>query len=538
MAALEAGRSGLTTVLTMKGSGATPTAGGAMAAVGPWHVEGDNKEVHFRDTVEGGAFINEQRLVRRVVDEIEKKIVELERLGAYWERSDDGKRYLLRIGGAHSYPRSVYWQDRPGRQMLKALESEVARWDNVQIYRDILITKLLVANGTVAGATAIDINFGDFILFKAKSVVLATGGAGEIYKFNTQPMGNTGDGYAMALHAGVELVDMEFVQFFPIGLVYPEDLSGISIVPPYYSRLLNAEGKRFMEKYDSERLELSTRDVVSRSIYREIQEGRGTDRGGVYCDLTYHEPGFVKEQLPSQYDLCLSMGIDLERDMLEIAPTCHYFMSGIRVDDRWETTLPGLFAAGEVVGGIHGANRLSQNSLTDLLVTGSGAGKAASEYAERADWTPIPEEEIISEYERVFSLSERVVGVRPLKIKNKLREVMWDKGSLIRNGKGLREALELIADMRENDLPRLSVSRSSTRSNREWIEALEVYNMLDVAELVIRSALFREESRGAHYREDYPERDDERWLVHVVTKLEDKIRLSTCPVDLSEIKPR
>ncbi|MFQ5710825.1 MAG: FAD-binding protein [Candidatus Geothermarchaeales archaeon] len=539
MAAIEASRSGLTTTLAIKGCGSTPMALGALAGVGPWHVEGDSKHLHFSDTVRGGAFLNEQRLVRAIVEEIDEKILELERFGAYWERTEDGKRYLLRIGGAHSHPRSVYLEDHPGREMLKAMEGEVMRRDNVRTLRGTMVTKILTSDGSIAGATAIDMRYGDFILFKAKSIVLATGGAGQIYKITTQPLGNTGDGFAMALHAGAELVDMEFIQFFPIGLVYPEDLRGLLAAPPYYSRLLNVEGERFMERYDSERLELSTRDLVSRAIYRELQEGRGTGRGGVYCDMTYNEPGFIKRQLPTLYDLCAKMGVDLERDMLEVAPTCHYFMAGIRVDERWESSIPGLFAAGEVAGGVHGANRLSQNSLADLLVSGSRAGAYASEHARETGEVPLLEEEIVEEYDRVYGLlRRRVGGIRPSEVKGKIRDLMWDEGGLIRRRRGLRQALEELNNIRLNDLSRIFLSSDSMRFNREWVEALEVHSMLDVAEAVLRSALLRGESRGAHYREDFPERDDEKWLRHVVVRLEEgEMKLSTCPVDLSEIGP-
>ncbi len=412
------------------------------------------------------------------------------------------------------------------------------RRDNVYILKNIMVTKILKSNGSVAGATAIDMKFGDFILFKSKSIVLATGGAGQIYQITTQSMDNTGDGFSMALRAGADLIDMEFVQFYPIGLAHPADLRGLLAGPPYYSHLLNTEEERFMERYDPERLELSTRDVVSRSIFRELQEDRGTERGGVYCDMTYNKPGFIKKQLPSLYDLCTRLGIDLEKDMLEVAPTCHYFMSGIRVDERWESTIPGLFAAGEVIGGIHGANRLSQNSLADLLVTGADAGRYAAEHASEVEKVSLHEEEIYLEYDKVYGLlAKSGNGLRPVEIKNKIKSLMWEKGSLIRNGDGMREALQVLADLKESDLPKISVSSSSLRSNREWIDGLEIYSMLDSAETILRSALFREESRGAHFREDFPERDDMNWMKHVVIKLMDnEVVLETCPVDQSELR--
>jgi fumarate reductase (CoM/CoB) subunit A len=541
-AAIEASNSGASVTIVLKGllgsSGSTPMAMGAIAGVGPWHEVKDSREVHFMDTVKGGAYLNEQKLVRILVEEASQRIVELERFGAFWERTEDGKRYLLRIGGGHSYPRSVYLEDRPGHEMVKAMKGEAIRRNNIQIFENTMVTRLLTADGSVVGATTINMNSGRFVVFKSKATVLATGSAGQIYPVTTQPVRNTGDGFILALQAGAELIDMEFVQFYPLGLVYPRALKGVIVGALYYCRLLNARGERFMKRYDPKRLELSTRDIVSRAVYKEVQEGRGTESGGVYCDMTFNPPGFIKEQLPLVYKLCTKLGINPEEKMLEVAPTCHYFMGGIRVDERWGTDVPGLFAAGEAVGGVHGANRLSQNSLADILVSGARAGKYAAKYAmEKERAVPIDNEQVKAEYERVYGLLGAKGDVKPFAVKIRIKRIMQDRVGLIRSREGLKQALKEIASIKEA-LTNVSVPLTTMRHNMDWIDVLEAHNMVRVAEVITRAALMREETRGAHFREEYPEKDDENWLKHIVIGLEDgEMRLATCPVDLSEVKP-
>lgn len=541
-ALIEASNSGVSTVLVLKGilgsSGSTPMAMGAMAGVGSWHEAGDSKDVHFLDTVKGGAYLNEQNLVRIFVDEADQRIVELERYGAFLERTDDGKNYLLRIDGGHSHHRSPYMEDRPGHEMLKAMKGEALRRNNVQIFENTIVTKLLMANGSVVGATTVNINTGRFILFKSKATVLATGGAGQLYPTTSQPIRNTGDGFALALKAGAQLVDMEFVQFYPLGLLYPEALRGLIVGALYVCHLLNNKGERLMERYDASRLEQSTRDIICRGVYKEIQDGRKTERGGVYCDMTFNPPGVVKTTLPLVHTLCVKLGINPEEKMLEVSPTCHYFMGGMKVNEKWETTVPGLFAAGETVGGVHGANRLSQNSLTDTLVSGARAGKYAAEYAAKLEQAaPIDGEQAKEEYARVYGLLGAKGNVRPYDAKMKLKNIMWTYAGLIRDGEGLKQALSDIESLKAT-LANVSVPLSTMRYNMDWIDALEVQNMVSVAEMVIKAALMRDESRGAHFRKDHPERNDDKWLKHIVIALENgEMKLTTCSVDLREAEP-
>ena len=543
MATLHAHNQGTKALLVVKGkfgrTGGTTCAMGAATAVGPWHEPEDSQQVHFEDTVKGGSYLNEQNLVRILVEDSPKRVLELEGLGAFWERTEEGDRYLLRIDGGHSFPRSVYLEDRPGREMLRAMGSEILR-RKIPIVEDTMVLRLLMDDGQAAGAVGVDLFTAEMVGFKANAIVLATGGAGNIYTFTTNPADVTGDGYILALGAGAELVDMEFVQFYPLGLIFPESLKGMLAGTFYYSRLLNAQGERLMKYYDS-RLEMSTRDIIARAIYSEIQKGNGTPRGGVLCDMTYNPPGFIKKQLPALNDFYLKIGIDVEKQMVEVAPTCHFFMGGIRVNEEWRSTIDTLFAAGEAAGGVQGANRLSQNSLADIMVSGGRAGDAAGQEAKRrTSFRRINEGQIEEERERVEELFARKNNdnLGPRKVKTHLNRLMWDFVGLIRSGEGLKKALADFKRMEEEDLPRITLATPSRRYNREFIETLELSNLLKVAKAVSTPALQRDESRGAHFRQDYPKWDNRNWLKHLrISQKNGALQLSDGPVNLSEMKP-
>ena len=543
MATLHARNQGAKALMVVKGkfgrTGGTTCAMGAATAVGPWHEPQDSQQVHFEDTVKGGSYLNEQNLVRILVEDSPKRVLELERLGAFWERTEEGDRYLLRIDGGHSFPRSVYLEDRPGREMLRTMGSEILR-RKIPIVEDTIILRLLMDDGQAAGAVGVNLFTTELVGFKAKAIVLATGGAGNIYPFTTNPADVTGDGYVLALGAGAELVDMEFVQFYPLGLIFPESLKGMLAGTFYYSRLLNAKGERLMKYYDP-RLEMSTRDIIARAIYSEIQKGNGTPRGGVLCDMTYNPAGFIKKQLPALNDFYLKIGIDVEKQMVEVAPTCHFFMGGIRVNEEWRSTIDTLFAAGEAAGGVQGANRLSQNSLADIMVSGGRAGDAAGREAQR--WTSfrkINEDEIELERKRIEGLFARTNNdnLGPRKIRNQLNKITWDLVGLIRSEEGLNRALAEFQRMEEEDLPRITLASPSRRYNREWIETMELSNLLKVARAVATPALRRTESRGAHFREDYPQWDNRNWLKHLrISQKNGALQTRPGPVHASEMKP-
>ena len=543
MSTLHAHNQGAKVALVVKGkfgrTGGTTCAMGAATAVGPWHEPQDSQQVHFEDTVKGGSYLNEQNLVRILVEESPQRVLELERLGAFWERTDEGDRYLLRIDGGHSYPRSVYLEDRPGREMLRAMGGEMLR-RKIPIVEDTMILRLLMDEGQVAGAVGMNLFTAELTAFKAKTMILATGGAGNIYPFSTNPADVTGDGYALALEAGAELVDMEFVQFYPLGLIFPDSLKGMLAGTFYYSRLLNAKGERLMKYYDS-RLEMSTRDIIARAIYSEIQKGNGTPRGGVLCDMTYNPPGFIKKQLPALNDFYLKIGIDVEKQMVEVAPTCHFFMGGIRVNEEWRSTIDNLFAAGEAAGGVQGANRLSQNSLADIMVSGGRAGDAGGQEAKRqASFRRLDDAQVDRERRRIEELFSRKNedNLGPRKIRTHLNKLMWDRVGLIRSEEGLKKALAEFQRLEEEDLPRITLASPSRRYNRELIEALELSNLLKVSRAVATPALQRTESRGAHFREDCPKGDNRNWLKHLrITQKNGTLRSTLGPVNTSEIKP-
>ncbi|MBM4331576.1 MAG: FAD-binding protein [Deltaproteobacteria bacterium] len=543
MATLHAHNQGAKAMMVIKGkfgrTGGTTCAMGAATAVGPWHEPEDSQQVHFEDTIKGGSYLNDQNLVRILVEESPQRVLELERLGAFWERTEEGDRYLLRIDGGHTYPRSVYLEDRPGREMLRAMGAEIIR-RKIPVVEDTMILRLLMDDGQVAGAVGTNLFNTEMIGFRAKSIVLATGGAGNIYPFTTNPADVTGDGYVLALQAGAELVDMEFVQFYPLGLIFPESLKGMLAGTFYYSKLLNAKGERLMKYYDP-RLEMSTRDIIARAIYSEIQKGNGTPRGGVLCDMTYNPPGFMKKQLPALYDFYLKIGIEVEKQMVEVAPTCHFFMGGIRVNEEWRSTLDTLFAGGEAAGGVQGANRLSQNSLADIMVSGARAGDAAGQEApKRSSFRKINEEVTAEERKKLEALFLRKKGdnLGPRKIKNRLNKLMWDAVGLIRNEEGLKGALAEFRRMEEEELPNITLATPSRRYNREFFETMELANLLKVAKAVATSALNRTESRGAHFREDYPKWDNRNWLKHLqINQRDGNLQIREGPVNLSEMKP-
>ena len=527
-------------------TGATITAPGAISAVDDrWKHPDDSIETMIEDTMRGGSFVNDENMVTTMANESAGILLELERMGSIFQRKEDGIKYDLRIDGGHSYPRCPYLEDRTGKEMLKGLISAM-RSLHVDTVEDVMIVSVLKdeESGSVTGAIGIDLINCECVLFDAKAVILAAGGGGTLYENTDNPVDVTGDGFALALKAGASLRDMEFVQFYPVGYLYPPTLKGELAGLMYHCHLLNSHGERFMEKYDPENLELSTRDLVSRAIINEIREGRGTPAGGVYMDLTYIDQEFLRNTIPAMYGTYLDIGKDPAKDYIDVAPTVHFIMGGMKVDSNWESDVPGLFGAGETCGGMHGANRLSQNALAEILVSGKHAGCGAAERAKKTDMTandPVKAEqtveEILGKYLKATaparssgtgSQKETVPeneSISPAVMRKRLRHIMWEYAGVIRNETSLNTALDMIESLGACSI---LLSSDSRYMNREISEALENEHLLMTAKAVIYSALSRRESRGAHYRDDFPQTDETKLYNNYVNYIDGdyKIRRS------------
>lgn len=530
-AAIAANKLGMDVLLIDKGfigrSGATSISIGGIAAVADPQ---DTPEAHFRDTIIGGEFLNNQHLVEIMVNEGPEKVFELEKYGMMFMRTDDGGFRLGQSGG-HTYPRILFefYPDKVGQAIMRALKSELIK-RRIPFLEEVYVIDLLTDDSKVVGAVALDLKSGDLVVISAKATVLATGGAGQLNGWDsvsaitTNPIQNTGDGHAMAFRAGAELLDMEFVQYMPMGFVYPRILHGVGIGEPGFesmvlkAKLFNAKGERFMKYYEPERLERTTRDKLTRAILTEIREGRGTEHGGVYYDYT-ENPTYPQER-PYRYMLFTKYcRVDPTRQWVEGAPTWHYFMGGVKINERCETSLPGLYAAGEVAGGIHGANRLGGNSLLDTQVFGERAGHYAARYAMEQRSVEINQEQVEKIEGLIDTLTSNREGTRPVKIRRKIQMIVWKKIGPFRDNEGLKTAIKELEEVKK-EANEMRVTKSKLRYNIEIIEALETLNMLCVAEIIARAALMRKESRGAHYREDYPQRDDDHWLRNIKIRME------------------
>ncbi len=524
-AAIEARKYGLKVIIVSKGlsfkSGCTTLAeGGYNAAFGYVDTE-DTVEDHFKDTLKGGAYLNDPELVKILVEEAPERLNELEGFGALFDRQKSGKLNQRPFGG-QTYRRTCFQGDRTGHEMMTALKEEVIRQD-IETVDEVMITSLLTDDQgrSVTGACGISLRYSEFLTFQAKSTILTTGGAGWLYPVTSNALQKTGDGFSLAYDVGADLLDMEQVQFHPTGMLYPESRKGVLVTEAVRGEggiLLNKDGERFMKNYDP-RGELATRDVVARAIYNEIREGRGTEKGGVYLDVTHLSPEIIEEKLETMLLQFLDVGLDIRKQPMEVAPTAHHFMGGTRINQHGETSLKNLYAAGEAAGGVHGANRLGGNALADTQVFGKRAGKKAAENALKAEFG-LNQDQMSAEEHRIKALF-RDGDYYPYEIKKELQETMWNNVAIIRNENGLKTAIEKITEL-NGMLGNMRVPDVGGFNN-DLQDALEVRNMLEIASLVAKSALLRQESRGAHYREDYPETRDE-WKKSIVLNQNKNIR--------------
>jgi succinate dehydrogenase / fumarate reductase flavoprotein subunit len=493
---------------SLLGKAHTVMAEGGIAAAMANVDTADDWRTHFRDTMRGGKLLNNWRMAQVHAQEAPDRVRELEQWGALFDRTPDGQ-ILQRAFGGHTFRRLCHVGDRTGLEMIRTLQDRGVQL-GVDVYMECTITRLLKDGDRVAGAFGYWREQGRFVVFRAKSIVMATGGIGKAWKITSNSWEYTGDGMALAYDAGAELMDMEFVQFHPTGMVWPPGVQGILVTEAVRGEggvLRNKLGERFMEKYDPKKMELSTRDVVARAIYTEVREGRGTEHGGAYLDISQKPADYVKKKLPSMYHQFKELAdVDITKGPMEVGPTCHYMMGGIRVDaETAKSSVPGLFAAGEAAAGLHGANRLGGNSLSDLLVFGHRAGLAAADHAKKISAAAIDPGQIEDAAREMLAPFERKEGENPYAIHRDLQETMQNLVGIFRNKEDLIRALEELEKLKER-AGRLSVE-GSRLFNPGWHLAQDLKAMLTVSEAVTRSALARQESRGAHSRIDYPSLD-------------------------------
>ncbi len=548
-AAIEASAQGVRTALICKsllGKAHTVMAeGGIAAALGNVYPE-DNWQVHFRDTMRGGKMLNNWRMAQIHAQEAPDRVLELERWGALFDRTKDG-RILQRDFGGHRYARLAHVGDRTGLEMIRTLQQQSVH-RGIDVFMEYAIQRLLTDDGRIAGAFGYYRPTGQFALFKAKAVVLATGGIGKIWKFTSNSWEYTGDGVSLALGSGAELIDMECYQFHPTGMVWPPSVRGVLVTEGVRGdggTLKNNEGERFMFRYIPEFFRAETaeteeeadrwytdkknarrtpdllpRDEVARAINAEVKAGRGSPHGGVLLDIASRRPAdYIQRRLPSMYHQFRELaGVDITREPMEVGPTAHYMNGGVRVDaDTAATRVPGLFGAGEVAGGLHGANRLGGNSLSDLVVFGRRAGAYAAEHANALkDAVKVDDGQVSAIAREALAPFERRGGENPYTIHSDLQETMQSLVGIIRTGPELEEALRRIETLKGRaDRARVEGGRSY---NPGWHLALDLRSLLTVSEAVTLAALERKESRGGHTREDYPKPDPHFAKVNVVVR--------------------
>ena len=576
-AAIEAAASGVSVGVVTKsllGKAHTVMAEGGVAAALGNVDDRDSWKVHFADTMRGGQYLNNHRMAEHHAKEAPDRVRELESWGALFDRTKDGK-ILQRNFGGHRYPRLAHVGDRTGLEMIRTLQDHGIH-QGMEVHMECTILTLLQDGGRIAGAFGYDRERGHFMLWKAKAVVLCTGGIGRAFKVSSNSWEYTGDGHALAYQAGAELMDMEFVQFHPTGMVWPPSVRGILVTEGVRGEggvLRNSEGKRFMfddipELYknqtaDSEEEgwrytqgdkdarrppELLTRDHVARCINREVKAGRGSPHGGVFLDISWikqHIPNseeYIKKKLPSMYHQFKQLAdIDITKVPMEVGPTTHYMMGGVRVDGESQmSTVPGLYAAGECAAGLHGANRLGGNSLSDLLVFGKRAGQYAAEYAKANTEVKIDAAQVDAAAKRALLPFERgIKGEGPYQIQYELQDRMQELVGIVRLESEMKQALEVIDKLHVREA---NVGVDGNRMyNNGWHTAMDLPNMLVVSEAITRAALLRQESRGAQFREDFQAKDPEWGKYNLVVRKTssgmsvEKVPISVVPPELKQI---
>jgi succinate dehydrogenase flavoprotein subunit len=561
-AAIESSARGLSTGLMCKsllGKAHTVMAEGGVAAALGNIDRRDNWKIHFRDTMRGGKFLNQWRMAELHARESPDRVRELEEWGAVFDRTRDGLISQRNFGG-HRYPRLAHVGDRTGLEMIRTLQDHAVH-KGFGIYMECTALRLLLDAGRVAGVLGYWRESGRFVLFRTRAVILATGGGGRAWRITSNSWEYSGDGYAMAYEAGADLMDMEFTQFHPTGMVWPPSVRGILVTEGVRGDggvLLNSKKERFMFGYIPEKFaaetsateeeanrwlkgdttarrppELLTRDVVARAITREVNEGRGSPHGGVFLDIASRVPAdAIRRKLPSMYHQFKELAeVDITREAMEVGPTLHYFMGGVRVDsDTQMSTVPGLFAAGEAAAGMHGANRLGGNSLSDLLVFGKLSGIGAAQYVKGLGSVPrVQDDDVRSAVRSATDILNRDSGANPYVLHEDLQGVMGRYVGIVRTEEELQKALVELERLK-NEAAKVKAA-GAAQYNAAWHEALDLHSLLVTAEAVTRAALMRRESRGAHTRVDHPDESDEWQKVNVMVRKGRDGRMTTEAVE-------
>lgn len=528
-AAIAAAAEGAHVVLITKGqaarSGATPMACPSYQAAFAMEDERDSPEIAFEDTCYEGRYLGDENLIRVLTMEATERAMDMRRFGVKFRMKENGN-FLQVVHPGHSYERNLVMMGN-GYAMAAGLRREVLKQENVELHEDVIATRLLTRRGSICGVAGLDMRSGSPVVYRSPAIILATGGYAELWRWTDTEPGLTGEGVYLAFETGADLIDLEMMLFYPTGLCYPSEVEGTlvqyeGLLTDKYCAgvMLNGKQEEFLPTTER----LPVRDVMMKLMFREIEQSRGTPHGGVYIDLN-RSPRKKKEirnilkrldSLP--YNQLRDLGIDVLTQQIEVKPVTHYTLGGVRINDWAETTVMGLYAAGEVSGNIHGANRTSGNALAETQVFGARAGQRAALYAKEQDSPNVDLSEIVAEKQRLLQFfDEHPRFLRPIELKRKVKSVMNDYVHYQRDAGGLKQAIDSLQQMRKEDVPRVRVTHGGRNFNYEWEEALESVFMVDMAELVATAALTREESRGHHWRTDFPEMQIE-WEKHTIIR--------------------
>ncbi|MBT5047808.1 MAG: FAD-dependent oxidoreductase [Rhodospirillaceae bacterium] len=525
-AAVEAHEAGARVLVLSKGivgkSGLTQTAVTGFQVAFGYADPRDNADVHYADTIRGGYGLADPELARIFTAGAVEAVEDIESFGARFDREPDGKLVQRKLDSSQTYPRSIKKGDSLGTPIMQALRRQINK-RKIPRMHEILVTSLLKDGDRVCGAIAVDFQTGELLEIRAGAIVMAAGGAGEMFPVHSNTPDSTGDGYVLALEAGADLVDIEFLLMLGHAVLHPATVRGVLFTFQYLLTkgarpLFNSEGEPFLARYDPEGGDNPARHIYARAIYGEVRAGRGSPHGGAFFDPGSVSMETLMESLPSQTKYLLSFGVDMTKP-IEVGSAAHYVCGGIKIDTNSQSTVPGLFAVGECSGGPHGAGRIGGNSLTEILVFGKRAGRAAAEAASTAGQANVDRDFIEAECRRVLDfLSDRRSGPRPHEVKAQLQKIMNDHVGVVRNDEGLGSAVARFEDMQEADIGAMALANHDRVGNYDWIEALEVAAMVRFGQAMAGAARLRTESRGAHYREDYPDLDDEHWLKNILIR--------------------